>query len=77
MLEHCGIHHRHSRVRKPTDNGHIERFIRTLQDECLYRIPRSYRVWKQEIPEYLHYYNTERPHMGLAMKTPLEVVQSY
>jgi transposase InsO family protein len=77
VIEHHGIRHRHSRVRRPTDNAHIERFIRTLQDECLHRIPFSYSAWKRALPEYLHYYNTERPHMGLKMKTPLEVVQSY
>lgn len=77
IVEHHGIQHRHSRVRRPTDNAYIERFIRTLQDECLHRIPRRYSVWKREIAEWLHYYNTERPHMGLNMKTPLEVVQSY
>ena len=74
---HQGITHRHSRVRTPTDNGHVERFIRTLQQECLHRIPRSLRVWQKEIPEYLHYYNTERPHMALNYKTPLETVRSY
>ena len=72
-----GIQHRHSRVRKPTDNGHIERFIRTLQQECLNRTARSYHAWERAIPDFIHYYNTERPHMGLNMKTPLEVVQSY
>lgn len=77
VIEHQGISHRHSRVRTPTDNGHVERFIRTLQDECLHRIPRDFKVWKKEIPEFLHYYNTERPRMGLNYKTPLEVVRSY
>ncbi len=72
-----GIVHRHSRVRRPTDNGHIERFIRTLQQECLSRTARSYQAWEKAIPDFIRYYNTERPHMGLAMKTPLEVVQSY
>ncbi|MBI2057395.1 MAG: transposase, partial [Candidatus Yanofskybacteria bacterium] len=28
-------------------------------------------------PEFIRYYNTERPHMGLEMKTPIEVVRSY
>lgn len=69
--------HRHSRVRTPTDNGHLERFNRTIQQECLRRIPRSLRSWQKEIPEYLRYYNEERPHMGLHMQTPLEVVRSY
>lgn len=72
-----GLAHRHSRIRTPSDNGHLERFNRTIQEECLGRIPRSLRSWKKEIPEYLHYYNVERPHMGLNMRTPLQVVKSY
>lgn len=72
-----GYSHRHSRVRTPSDNGHLERFNRTLQEECLVRIPRKFLVWKKEIPEYLHYYNFERPHMALGMKTPNEVLRSY
>lgn len=72
-----GVNHRHSRVRRPTDNGHIERFIRTIQQECLARTPRSLRAWQRAIPDFIHYYNTERPHMGLNMKTPIEVVRSY
>lgn len=77
QLSAKGITHRHSRIRRPTDNGHVERFIRTLQQECLHRVPRSLLAWKRAIPEFLHYYNTERPHMGLNMKTPLEVMRSY
>lgn len=73
----AGLEHRHTRVRKPTDNSHVERFIGTLQRECLSRIPKSFKSWQREIPEYIRYYNTSRPHMGLDMKTPLEVVQSY
>lgn len=73
-----GIDHRHSRVRKPSDNGHIERFIRrTLQEECLNRIPRNFRAWQKVIPEYIHYYDNERPHMALNMQTPIEVLRSY
>lgn len=72
-----GLAHRHSRVRTPNDNAHLERFNRTLQEECLNRCGRSLRVWKKAIPEYLRYYNTERPHMALEMKTPLEVMRSY
>lgn len=77
QLHGFDIKHRHSRVRRPTDNGHIERFIRTLQQECLARIPRTHKAWKKTIPDFIHYYNTERPHMGLNMKTPLEVITSY
>jgi transposase InsO family protein len=77
QLQAQHIAHRHSRIRTPTDNGHLERFNRTIQDECLARTSRSLRSWRQAIPEYIHYYNTERPHLGLNMKTPLQVVRSY
>jgi transposase InsO family protein len=76
VVEHTGMSHRHTRVRTPTDNGHIERFIRTLQDECLHRIPRNFQVWKKEIPEFIRYYNTERPHMGLSFKTPIQIIKT-
>lgn len=71
-----GLTHRHSRVRKPSDNGHVERFIRTLQEECLSKIPQTIRVYQREIPEYLQYYNNERLHLGLQLKTPLKCFQA-
>lgn len=73
----AGVAHRHSRVRKPNDNAHLERFNRTIQDECLSRISRKLTVYQKEIPEYLRYYNTQRPHMGLQFKKPIDVVRSY
>lgn len=72
-----GLAHRHSRVRTPTDNAHVERFIQTLQRECLRRIPRTWRSWQREIPDFLRYYNAERPHMALGMKTPLEALKRF
>jgi transposase InsO family protein len=71
------IDHRHSRVRRPTDNAYVERFNRTIQEECMFRVPKTLQSYKKAIPEYLHYYNNERPHMGLEMQTPNEVMQSY
>ncbi len=76
-IEHRGFVHRHSRVRTPTDNGHVERFIQTLQNDCLSRIPRSMKSWQKEIPEFIRYYNYERPHMALNYQTPMQVVRSY
>lgn len=72
-----GMSHRHSRIRTPNDNAHLERFNRTIQTECLSRVCRSLKAYEKEIPEYLRYYNNERPHMGLGMKTPIEVMRSY
>lgn len=69
-----GIKHRHSRVRKPNDNAHLERFNRTIQEECLDRLPRKVGAINKQLPAYLNYYNSERLHMGLNYQTPLEVI---
>ena len=72
-----GIQHRHSHVRRPTDNGHLERFNRTLQEECLDRVPDTLAAYRREIPRYLDWYNTKRPHMGLKMQSPKDVLREY
>lgn len=71
-----GLSHRHSRIRTPNDNAHLERFNRTIQDECIKKLPRDIRIWKKEIPDYLHWYNEKRPHLGLGLKTPKEIIKS-
>ncbi len=71
-----GMSHRHSRIRTPNDNAHLERFNRTIQEECIERLPRNLRVWRKEVPEYLKWYNEKRPHLGLAMRSPMDVVRS-
>lgn len=71
------ILHRHSRVRQSNDNAHIERFNRTIQEECLDRTANTLNNFKIEIPLYLKYYNTERIHMGINYQTPQEVLQRY
>lgn len=76
-LKRMRMDHRHSRVRQSNDNAHIERFNRTIQEECLDQIPTSISSFKKAIPTYLKYYNTERLHMGINLKTPDEVIRSY
>lgn len=71
-LTEQNVVHRHSRVRTPNDNAHLERFNRTIQEECIFRLPRRLEVWQKELPEYLRYYNQERPHMGIGWLTPAE-----
>jgi len=58
--------HRYTRIGKPNDNAHIERFNRTLQEECLDKIPRN--VWKinRALKKYLTYYNNQRIHLGIS-----------
>ena len=72
-----GIAHRHSRVRQSNDNAHVERFNRTLQEECLDLVPENLLSFKKALKKYLPYYNEERMHMGINYQTPLEVMQRY
>lgn len=74
-LAKLGIAHRHSRVRQKDDQAHIERFNRTIQDECFDRIEHSISSFKRALPEYLRWYNEERSHMGINYQTPLEVLR--
>lgn len=74
FTERIKILHRHSRVRRPNDNAHLERFNRTLQDECLRSMPVSVKLFKRALPGYLNYYNTERLHLGIGLKTPTAII---
>lgn len=72
-----GITHRHSRVRQSNDNAHVERFNRTIQEECLDRATHTIHDFRAAIRKYLPYYNTERSHMGINYQTPSQLVPSY
>ena len=69
-----GVQHRHSRVRQKDDQAHIERFNRTIQEECLDRVTHNISSFKRALPEYLRWFNTERTHMGINYQTPLDLV---
>lgn len=69
--------HRYTRIGKPNDNAHIERFNRTLQEECLDKLPSDVRIINCALKKYLRYYNYERVHGGINYLTPMQVVPSY
>jgi len=71
------VTHRHSRVRRPNDNAHLERFNRTLQDELVRSLPVDMKAINRALPKYLRYYNEKRYHFGLNLQTPLQVMRSY
>lgn len=74
FTERIKILHRHSRVRKPNDNSYVERFNRTLQEECLDKLPVKVGVMNRTLPIYLEYYNTVRLHMGIQFKVPVALI---
>lgn len=66
--------HRYTRIGKPNDNAHIERFNRTLQEECLDKLPNDVAVINGALKKYLRYYNYKRLHMGISLKTPIQLI---
>jgi putative transposase len=66
------IPHRYTRLGKPNDNVHIERFNRTLQEECLDKELRTPSSFNRALKKYLKYYNQERLHLGLNLLSPLQ-----
>jgi putative transposase len=66
---------RHSRVRRPNDNAFIERFNRTIQEECTGSNSPIEKQLQSKVLAYLAYYNDERLHLGIQCRTPLEVLQ--
>jgi len=72
FTDHCNVKHRHNHPRSPNENGHLERFNRTLQEE-----PERHGLSifiKKDIREYLRHYNTKRMHMGINFKTPRQML---
>ncbi len=65
---------RHSRVHKPNDNAHIERFNRTIQEECFRRRPPNQLTVHQELKKYIAFYNNDRLHLSLDLLTPTQFV---
>lgn len=73
-LKRKGVVLRHSRVRKPNDNAHVERFNRTIQEECFQGKNPNQRTVSKQIEGYLIYYNNYRLHLSLGLQTPTQFV---
>lgn len=77
FVEQIKKNHRYTRIGKSNDNAHIERFNRTIQEECLDNYFPNVFILNEKIPEYLKYYNTERLHMGISFKSPIQLVKCF
>lgn len=68
-----GMPLRHTRLGRPNDNAHIERFNRTIQEECLgstITASTSIAHMQGKLTNYLEHYNYKRVHLGLQLRTP-------
>lgn len=75
MLQARGTTVRHSRVRRPNDNAFVERFNRTIQEECVSGTDPFSEELYGKVLAYLAYYNEKRLHLGIQCQTPAEMLQ--
>ncbi len=71
MLIELEIKHRYTRPYCPQTNGQVERFWCTLEDDLIREtIFDSVAELKDELLQYLYYYNQERPHRAIGGIAP-------
>jgi transposase InsO family protein len=82
FIEFNDIQHRKTKVATPRTNGFVERFNRTVLDEFFRETFRtkfygSVEELQQDLDQWVHYYNYERPHRGYRNKgrRPIETIE--
>lgn len=77
--EELSIVHYHIHKSSPNENAVIERSFRVDQEEFFFRLEKAPKdinelnIWFQQ---FLQYYNTQRPHLGIDLMTPKEKLDS-
>ena len=71
LLIEMDIKHRHTRPYRPQTNGKIERFWRTINEDLIEGTHfEGFEHFKQELLDYMIYYNQMRPHQALNGQNP-------
>jgi transposase InsO family protein len=66
------IRHLVLRPYAPQSNGKVERFFRTVDEECLHVRPLfTFTARSRAVDRFVWYYNHERPHLSLGGMTPV------
>lgn len=79
-LESREIEIRHTRLGRPNDNAHIERFNRTIQEECTgnyYLESEPLKVMDDKVLSYIDFYNYHRIHLSLSYRTPSQMLHRF
>ncbi|PJA71941.1 hypothetical protein CO152_04020 [bacterium CG_4_9_14_3_um_filter_33_26] len=76
--QRLGITHYLTDKGKPAQNGKVERFHRTCEQDFYQReIFKDLNSARKKFRDFLYYYNNEREHLGLGGLTPLEKLQTF
>lgn len=70
-LKIVGLQHIRTSIAYPQSNGKIERYHRTIHEECLMKKSLiNLKDAQKQITDYIEYYNTKRLHSSLYYLTP-------
>jgi len=78
-LEEQSIKHLFIYPRLCKVNGVVERFNRTIQEECIRRSDELYYdedAFEKVLTKYLYWYNNKRPHYALGYMSPIQFINS-
>lgn len=78
FCEQRGLKHHLIHKSTPNENAVIERTFRTDEEEFFFmmeRAPFDYDELRTWFASWLHEYNHQRPHLGINLKTPIEVIR--
>lgn len=77
-LDRRGVTHWHTYPRTPKMNAHCERFNRTVQEEFvdqhLSLLADNLDAFNRKFADWLIWYNIERPHWSLGLKSPMQFI---
>jgi transposase InsO family protein len=77
MLLELGIKHRYTKPYRPQTNGKVERFWRTLNEDLIEGTTfDSLEHFKDELMQYLLYYNNVRSHQGINGQSPKSFLEA-
>ncbi len=72
-----GINHTRTMVNTPKGNAVIERFFRSLKQECVWQNSfKTFTEAKDAVDKWVSFYNQERPHQSLNYATPAAFYES-
>lgn len=70
-ITRLGIEHTRTLINTPEGNAVIERFFRSLKQECVWQYQfKNFEEAKKAIDRWIEFYNNRRPHQALNYATP-------
>ena len=79
FVNQLGFNHHYVHKQTPNENAVIERSFRTDEEEFFFRQearPKHYDELRERFKDYLKFYNTERPHLGINLMRPIDLVSN-